>query len=116
MSDIKIDPIIHAPARLTIVLALAKRPCTDFMALREHCQLTDGNLFGHLAVLERRQYMIVTKQFVACMPKTSYALSELGYARLVDYLETLTRVVAIGQSVPAQHRDHARGRPARAPR
>ena len=77
----ELDEVIHQPARLRIMAALASldaREQVDFSFLKEKLQLTDGNLGAHLRSLEDAGYILVEKTFVDRRPKTFIAASAIG--------------------------------------
>ena len=74
----EIDPIIHAPARLSILTALYIVQAADFVFLQKQTGLTRGNLSAHLSKLENAGYIIVEKKFVKRVPRTLLCLSEAG--------------------------------------
>jgi len=92
-----LDPVIHQPARLRIVAALAALPPTDaveFTALRDLLGLTDGNLGAHLRRLEEVEYITVEKTFVERKPRTFMSLSTKGrqaFKRHVAALEAILK-------------------------
>jgi len=92
-----LDPVIHQPARLRIVAALAALPPSDsveFTALRDLLGLTDGNLGAHLRKLEEAEYITVEKTFVERKPRTFMSLSTKGrqaFKRHVAALEAILK-------------------------
>jgi DNA-binding transcriptional ArsR family regulator len=65
MSDDELDPVIHAPARLRIVVTLATLREGDnlsFTRLQELIGLTPGNLITHLRKLEDAGYVTTPEE------------------------------------------------------
>lgn len=89
-----LERIFHEPSRLAIMSALcaAERGLT-FVALRDACRLTDGNLNRHLKVLEDAGAVTIDKRFVQNKPRTTVRISEDGLRRFQDYLAALTQVL-----------------------
>lgn len=89
-----LDPVLHAPARLSISTALYAHPDgLTFVELRDLCELSDGNLSRHLRKLESEGVVDTTKTFVERMPQTTARLSEEGRRRFESYLEQLRTIV-----------------------
>ena len=84
-----LDPVIHERTRLALVAVLAARSRVDYLELRSLLKLTDGNLAGHLNVLEKAGYIDVEKTFVGKKPRTSYALTPLGRSSFRKHVEQL---------------------------
>jgi DNA-binding transcriptional ArsR family regulator len=72
----KVDPVIHAPARLAIVTVLAMAGGADFVFLQKHTGLTRGNLSSHLAKLESAGYVATEKKFVQRLTRALEKLPE----------------------------------------
>jgi DNA-binding MarR family transcriptional regulator len=85
-----LDPVIHERARLSIVSVLAARRQVDYLELRELLGLTDGNLAGHLRVLERASYVEFDKSFVDRKTRTTYKLTAKGRHAFQGYLDVLS--------------------------
>ena len=68
----------------------------DFTFLRDHLQLSNGNLGAHLERLESAGYISIRKAFVRRRPKTFARLSRPGRRAFEDYIEVLKAVVDTG--------------------
>lgn len=98
-----LDPLLHAPARLSIVTALyAHEDGMPFVDLRELCELSDGNLSRHLQKLEEGEVVCVTKEFVGRTPRTTATLTPDGRARFERYVEHLRSIVEHDIPAPSQ--------------
>ena len=86
--------LIHEPARLAIVTALAACEKADFVFLRTLTGLTKGNLSSHLAKLEAAGLVDVVKSFRGKRPLTTLSLTSRGRDALADYRKRLASVVA----------------------
>ena len=84
-----IDPLIHAPARFQILSNLYLTDWVDFLFLQNITNLTKGNLSSHLSKLEKVEYVIIKKDFVNKMPKTTISMSEKGLNAFNDYRKNL---------------------------
>ena len=72
------DPLIHAPARLQIVMQLFVVEALDATFLLNRTGLTWGNLSSHLSKLEEAGYVAVEKTFKGKKPWTMIRLTEAG--------------------------------------
>ncbi len=92
MSAQALDPLIHVPARLQIMAALATLPDGDqlsFKRLQDMIELTPGNLITHLRKLEEAGYLATSKTGSGPASRTSVALSHDGRHALEIYATTL---------------------------
>ncbi len=106
----RLDEIIHVTTRLAIVTLLSQVEYAEFSFLRDHLQVTDGNLSSHLRVLEQAGYTEATKEFVGRKPKTTYCLTTRGRAAFDAYLTTLQDVIRTAQrSLPASSKKRPPG-------
>lgn len=90
-----LDVVIHERVRLSIVSVLAARRKMAYLELRSILDLTDGNLAGHIRVLEKAGYVGVEKTFVDRKTRTTYRLTPRGrraFQRHVEKLESLLRI------------------------
>jgi len=84
-----LDPTIHQPARLRLLMILSGVQTADFTFLQQTLGLTKGNLSTHMARLEEKGYVKVTKSFHGKLPHTSYRLTARGKAGLSAYWEVI---------------------------
>jgi DNA-binding MarR family transcriptional regulator len=92
MTSDALDPVIHAPARLRIVVTLASLPEGDelsFPRLQEMLELTPGNLITHLRKLEEAGYVTTEKTGHGIWSRTAVALTSQGRAALDAYTAAL---------------------------
>jgi DNA-binding transcriptional ArsR family regulator len=92
MSEDELDPVIHAPARLRIVVTLAALRDGDdlsFTKLQEMIGLTPGNLITHLRKLEDAGYVATHKNGTGVTARTSVALTHGGRSALEHYTTVL---------------------------
>jgi DNA-binding transcriptional ArsR family regulator len=85
----ELDPTIHQPVRLRIMMILSGTDSADFTFLEKTLGLTKGNLSAHMARLEETGYVEVTKTFRGKMPNTSYRLTPQGRSGLSAYWEAI---------------------------
>jgi DNA-binding MarR family transcriptional regulator len=87
-----LDPLIHVPARLRILVTLAALNDGDtlsFTRLQNMLELTPGNLITHLRKLGDAGYISTEKTGNGVASLTSVALTLKGRAALDVYTETL---------------------------
>jgi DNA-binding MarR family transcriptional regulator len=83
-----LDPLIHVPARLRIVVTLAAlRPGDElsFRRLQDMIRLTPGNLITHLRKLEEAGYLSSRKAANGSGSQTSVSLTASGRDALDAY-------------------------------
>jgi DNA-binding MarR family transcriptional regulator len=97
MSTESLDPVIHAPARLRIIVTLAalrERDTVSFTRLQEVIGLTPGNLITHLRKLEDAGYVATNKSADArSAARTDVWITNNGRAALDVYTTTLRGLI-----------------------
>ena len=96
MSDHGLDPGIHVPARLRLVVTLAAlREGEDlsFTRLQDLIGLTPGNLITHLRKLEDAGYVMTDRTGNGNAARTSVALTRDGRAALESYTTALRQLL-----------------------
>ena len=96
MTTDALDPLIHAPARLRIVVTLANLPDGDelsFPRLQDMLELTPGNLISHLRKLEEAGYVATEKTGHGIWSRTTVTLTSRGRAALGAYTEALRNLL-----------------------
>ncbi len=88
----ELDPNVHQPARLRIMMLLAGVDSADFNFLRTTLGLSNGNLSAHTRRLEEAGYLTVSKSFAGRMPKTTYSLTDVGRKRLHEYWQIMDEI------------------------
>ncbi len=91
-----LDALVHSPVRLAVLSILISVESADFTYLRDTIGVTDGNLSTHLLKLEKAGLISVKKGFRGKKPHTSYAITEEGRQRFVDYVENLEKIIHLG--------------------
>jgi DNA-binding MarR family transcriptional regulator len=87
-----LDPLIHTPARLRILVTLAALNDGDalsFTRLQDMIGLTPGNLITHLRKLEDAGYISSEKTGNGVASQTSVTLTNRGRAALQAYTQAL---------------------------
>jgi DNA-binding MarR family transcriptional regulator len=96
MSNDDLDPAIHVPARLRIMVTLASLGEGDdlsFTRLQGLIGLTPGNLITHLRKLEDAGYITTHKNGSGVTARTAVALTLGGRAALDRYSTTLRELL-----------------------
>ncbi len=91
-----LDPVIHAQARLRVMVALAAMATGDqiaFPRLQRLLEMSAGNLSTHLRKLEDAGYVQITKAHQRRTPVTYVALTRTGRRALEDYTAALRRLL-----------------------
>ena len=105
----QLERMFHEPNRLAILSALcAAAEGLTFSALKQQCNLTDGNLNRHLKVLKETGAICLKKEFVDDKPRTTVFISQTGLVRFQQYLGALQQVLnAARKALPAQKEERA---------
>jgi DNA-binding transcriptional ArsR family regulator len=96
LSEDELDPVIHAPARLRIVVTLAALPDGDhlsFTRLQDLIGLTPGNLITHLRKLDDAGYVRMEKSGRGVSGRTSVSLTPEGRGALERYTGVLRELL-----------------------
>lgn len=88
-SSLRVDRVIHEPARLAIMGILGEGYQADYTFLKNTLALTDGNLASHLRTLEDAGYIEVKKQFLGRKTNTMYAATKAGKQAYAEYREVM---------------------------
>jgi DNA-binding MarR family transcriptional regulator len=100
VGDADLDPVIHAPARLRIMVSLAALADGDrlsFPRLQQLLGLTAGNLITHLRRLDEAGYVATAKSGAEGTGRTSVSLTHAGRAALDRYRTTVLRLLDPGE-------------------
>ena len=93
----KLDKVVHEPARLRIMMVLSGLDSADFNFLLNTLSISRGNLSSHTEKLQRAGYIEIEKAFIGKRPNTSFKLTTTGSKALEKYWENLD---TIRQSAP----------------
>jgi DNA-binding transcriptional ArsR family regulator len=88
----ELDPVIHQPTRLRLVMLLSGLDTADFNFLLSTLSLTKGNLSSHMKQLEQAGYVEVSKTFKGRIPHTTYRITSLGRSRLDGYWQAIDEI------------------------
>lgn len=93
MSVADLDPVIHAPKRLSIMALLVSSTSTDFGFLREHLRVSDSDLSKQMSTLVNAGYVHVRKTRGRGGTST-YSVSQRGAAAFRRHREGLRAILA----------------------
>jgi DNA-binding MarR family transcriptional regulator len=103
VSEDGLDPVIHAPARLRLMVTLATLPDGDnlsFTRLQDLIGLTPGNLITHLRKLEDAGYVRTEKTGSGVNALTTVALTLGGRPALERYTAVVRQLLDAVEPVP----------------
>lgn len=87
-----LDRLIHEPARLSLLTALAACESADFLYLQGLTGLSKGNLSSHLSKLEEAGLVAVEKQFKGKTPHTVLRITDSGKQAVERHWEQLEKL------------------------
>lgn len=96
MTTDSLDPLIHVPARLRILVTLAALDTGDtlsFSRMQDMLGLTAGNLITHLRKLADAGYIRTDKSGSGAVARTSVALTSAGRTALDTYTASLRNLL-----------------------
>lgn len=92
LAETHLDPLIHEPARLTILTLLASCASADFVFLVNATGLTRGNLSSHLTKLEEAGLVKIKKSFRQKRPFTEIQISPKGRRQTAAHWQQLDKL------------------------
>lgn len=93
----RLDPVIHAPARLQIAALLAAVSEAEFATLRETVKVSDSVLSKHLSALIEAGYVKLRKAALDGRQRTWAALTGDGRRAFVGHLAALHDILQAAQ-------------------
>ena len=89
----EIDQVIHAPARLMILVLLYVVESLDYVFLKNQTGLSWGNLATHLGKLETAGYVSIEKGYQGKKPQSKIQLTPQGREAFKKYKSSLQMVL-----------------------
>ena len=89
----KLDPLIHAPARLQVVTTLSAVSEAEFTTLRAALEVSDSVLSKHIAALADAGYVRSRKAARAGRRTTWIALTSAGREALREHVAALRELI-----------------------
>ena len=88
-----LDQVIHASARLMVLVHLYVVESVDYVFLKNQTGLSWGNLATHLNRLEKAGYVAIEKGFKGKKPHTMIHLTKRGREAFKDYKQSMQQVL-----------------------
>lgn len=98
----RLDPLVHAPARLAILTILSAAAEADFLYLLHATGLTKGNLSAHLSKLEEAGYVEIEKTYRGKIPLTLCRITPRGREALEAYHRAMQEIQSLAASPPSR--------------
>ena len=102
MTEVQLDPVIHAPARLQIMAVLAGVEDAEFALLRQTTQVSDSVLSKHLAQLTEAGYVRLKKAALGGRQRTWAQLTPAGRKAFAGHVKALQALVAVADQLAAE--------------
>jgi DNA-binding MarR family transcriptional regulator len=99
-----LDRLVHEPARLVILTALASCASADFVFLQRVTRLTNGNLSAHLSKLNDAGLVAIEKRFIDKKPNTRVAITAKGRHAVDEHWTRLEQLRAGARDLAPQSR------------
>jgi DNA-binding MarR family transcriptional regulator len=93
----RLDDLIHAPVRFSIMATLAASEQAEFAFVRDLVEVSDSVLSKQVSLLETAGYVAVRKGYVGKRPRTWLSLTTQGRSAFRDHVAVLQ---AIASAVP----------------
>ena len=90
----RLDELIHAPVRLSIVATLAQVDEAEFAHVRDTVEVSDSVLSKQATQLEAAGYVKIRKGYVGKRPRTWLSLTPAGRTAYTGHLEALRAIAA----------------------
>lgn len=79
--------------RLGIMSALVVNDHLDFNSLKDLLDTTDGNLASHIKSLEKKEYIMIKKEFINRKPNTKYFATKTGKDAFVKHIKAIEKLI-----------------------
>ena len=89
----KLDPLIHAPARLQVVTTLSAVSEAEFATLRDALEVSDSVLSKHVSALADAGYVHSRKGVQAGRRTTWIGLTSAGQEALREHVAALRQLI-----------------------
>ena len=103
----RLDDVIHAPVRFSIVAALASVDEAEFRLVRDGVGISDSVLSRQVSTLEEAGYVKVRKGAVGRRPRTWLRLTPKGRRAFGAHLDALRDIAATGLDARDETTDDA---------
>lgn len=94
MSNIEgLNKAFESRVRLGIMSMLMVNDWLDYNDIKDHLELTDGNLASHIIGLEKLNYIEIRKRFVGKKTNTSYKITREGKKAFTNHINALEKLI-----------------------
>jgi DNA-binding MarR family transcriptional regulator len=98
----KLDDLIHAPTRLSMMALLAASQWAEFSFVRDEVGVSDSVLSKQASLLEAAGYVQVKKGYVGKRPRTWLQITKAGRQAFDAHVAALQLIVARSTRPPAE--------------
>jgi DNA-binding PadR family transcriptional regulator len=88
-----LNKVFESRVRLGIMSILMVNEWVEFKSLKGLLKVTDGNLASHLSALEKKELLVVNKEFVGKKPRTTYNVTKEGKILFNKHLAALEALI-----------------------
>jgi DNA-binding MarR family transcriptional regulator len=88
----RLDEVLHAPVRFSIVATLAAVDEAEFGLVRDEVEVSDSVLSKQVSTLEKAGYVRVRKGYVGKRPRTWLSLTRAGRVAWTGHLAALREI------------------------
>jgi DNA-binding MarR family transcriptional regulator len=97
----RVDEVLTAPVRLSVIAALSRVDEMEFALLRDSIEISDSQMSKQISQLEAAGYVAVRKGHVGKRPRTWLSITPEGRVALKWHLAAL-RAIVDGDVAPRQ--------------
>lgn len=99
----RLDDLIHAPVRFSIVATLAASEQAEFGFVRDVVEVSDSVLSKQVTLLEAAGYVAVRKGYVGKRPRTWLSLTPRGRFAFHEHVAVLQEIASTAPSTVEEH-------------
>ncbi len=92
----RLDGVIHAPMRFSIMATLAAADSAEFSFVRDTVEMSDSVLSKQVAALEQAGYVAVRKGYVGKRPRTWLSITPAGRVAFEAHVAALVAIAGGG--------------------
>jgi DNA-binding MarR family transcriptional regulator len=94
MTTPKLDELIHAPTRLSMMALLAASQWAEFSYVRDELGVSDSVMSKQASLLEGAGYVKIKKGYVGKRPRTWLQITKSGRQAFDSHVAALQQIVA----------------------
>lgn len=99
----ELDPVIHAPKRLTIMSILSSSVDADFTFLRDQLGLSESDLSKQMKALAEAKYVKIHKNGAGRGSVTRYTATRTGRRALATHTAALRAILDLADQTPTSN-------------